>query len=60
MLQCKMLLDPFVAEELALKGDKENGIEPMIIPNDEQSQYTPYLYIYGRYRKNIDESIYWR
>jgi len=60
-LEFKMLLDEYKLHEAASAGNEELGIGPIDISHEpEESYLKPYELIYGKYRDEIDENLYWR
>jgi hypothetical protein len=57
----RMLLDPQVLKETANRGNEKEGIKPFdIADNREATPLSPYEYIFCKYSRNVDESLYWR
>lgn len=55
-----MLLDAKEIEDCLLKGNEEEGIGPVEISHmTEVTRYRPYEKIYGRYSRNVSESLYY-
>ena len=58
-----MALDPIVAEDMCIEGDKKHKIAPILIPFDDKKKgfkYHPFLYMYGRFNLDVPEELYWR
>lgn len=57
----KLLLNPTEIQRRLENGDAEHGIAPVSIADcPDVTHYKPYQYIYGKYSRNTDESLYWR
>jgi hypothetical protein len=57
-----MLLDPTITEKIALKGDSDYSILPLILNfNPSESLIRPFDYIYSSYRTDFDlQQIFWK
>jgi hypothetical protein len=56
-----LLLDPTEIQDQLKYGDERRGIKPVLIPHrPEITKYLPNEFIYGKYSRQIGESLYWR
>jgi hypothetical protein len=54
-----MLMDPVVLEDMARKGNLDKGIAGFEIADfQEESPYSPYEYLYGKYSIRMPENLY--